>query len=191
LWGRSLGGFGAGGVGSGRTLGLEAFKVDEGAVVGAVEGGEAALNAEEPLLGTIPADAGDNLLVDRAFLGPGPGLDFVVPNEGFDAAHAAEEPIGMNEGVDGGLFAGADGAAGGLVFADEVVEGFGGLAVDEEGLGVDAGFDGVEGGGGFSGGGGGSGGFLRITAIRFDLSLSGHAGSEIARRHGVPDGGCL
>ena len=91
----------------------------------------------------------------------------------------------MNEGVDGGLFAGTDRAAGGLVFAGEVVEGFGGFAVDEEGLGVDAGFEGVEGGGSFAGGGGGSGGFLRITAIRFDLSLGGHAGSEIARRHGV------
>jgi len=97
----------------------------------------------------------------------------------------------MNEGVDGGLFARADGAAGVLVLAGEVVEGLGRLDVDEEGLGVDAGFDGVEGGGGFAGGGGGSGGFLRITAISFDLSLSGHAGSEIARRHGVPDASCL
>ena len=39
------------------------------------------------------------------------------------AAHAAQEPIGLNEGVDGGLFAGADSAAGGLVQVTDALGG--------------------------------------------------------------------
>ena len=101
--------------------------------------------------------------------------------------HLGPVHFGMDEGVDGGLFAWADGAAGGLVFAGEVLEGFGGFA-DEEGLGVNTGFEGVLRGGGFPGVSDGSGGPLRIGAIRFDLSLRGHDGSEIARRHGGSGG---
>ena len=66
-----------------------------------------------------------------------------------------------------------------------------GLALDEEGLGVEADFDGVEAGCGFAGGGDGSGGSLRIAAIRVDLSLGGHDGFEIARRQAGSDRGGL
>ena len=160
---------------------LEALEVGEGAVVGAVEGGEAPLEAEEVFFGAVPADDGGVWMVERVVVGAAPTLDFVVPEEGLDVAEATEEPIGVDEGVDGGLFAGADGPAGDGVFAGEVVESFGGFAVDEEGLGVGAGLEGVAGRGGFAGDGGGSGRLLRIATIRFDLSLGGHAGFGITR----------
>src|SRR5437868_5165286 len=95
----------------------------------------------------------------------------VVHGQAFDAAHAAEEPIAVDEGVDGGLLERANGTAAGLVFAGEGLESLGVLAVDDEGLRVGAGFEGVEGSGGFPGAGGRSSGFLRITTIRIDLSL--------------------
>ena len=97
------------------------MKIGESAVVDAVEG-EATLNALEAF-GDLVVGVQERIRYDlRAFVDL---FELAVPVLGFDAAHAAEEPVGMDEGVDGGLFAGADGAAGGLVFAGEVVEGFG------------------------------------------------------------------
>src|SRR5205807_9627978 len=113
--------------------------VSEGAVVGAVEGGEAALDAEEVVFGAVPGRQSGVLGIVVLIFGLFGLLGLLVPEEAFDAAHPSEEPVGVDEGVDGGLFAGTDGKAGGLVLAGQLVEGFGGFAKDEEGLGVDAG----------------------------------------------------
>jgi hypothetical protein len=61
-----------------------------------------------------------------------------------------------------------------VVFVDqlfEVGEFFGG---EEEGFGVDAGFEGIHGRGGFACGRGGAGGFLRVATVGFDLADRGH-----------------
>ena len=93
---------------------------------------------------------------------------------GFDAAEAALNPLGGDEGVDKGEFGGAGGAVVELKCGGEGFE-FGGVfAGDDVGPGVDAGFQGVEGRGGFAFGGFGAGGFLGVQAIGVDLGFSGH-----------------
>ena len=57
---------------------------------------------------------------------------------------------------------------------DESVGVFGG---EDEGLGVDAGFEGVQGGGGLAKDRGRAGGFLGVTAIGFYLTVRRHSGS--------------
>ena len=183
MGGHGFGGFRAGiGFGGGRTFGLEAFEVSKCAVVGALEGGEATLNHVEPAGSSAPGDGGVPFRLVVRFFVALEILDLIVPDERLDAAHAAEEPIGIYKRVDSGLFARADRSARRGVVTGQVVEGRGVFADDECGFGVGAGFQGIEGGYGFARDGGGSSGFLRITAIRFDLSLGCHAGFEIARR---------
>jgi hypothetical protein len=61
-----------------------------------------------------------------------------------------------------------------VVVVDELLEVgqlFGG---EDEGFGMDAGFEGVNGGCGFACDRGGAGGFLRVTAVGFYLTLGGH-----------------
>jgi hypothetical protein len=64
----------------------------------------------------------------------------------------------------------------GGVGGDEGLEIGGGFVGDDFGFGIDAGFEGVEieGRGGFPGDGAGAGGFLRVTAIGFDLEWRRH-----------------
>jgi len=57
----------------------------------------------------------------------------------------------------------------------EVGEFFGG---EDEGFGVDAGFEGIHGGDGFACDRGGAGGFLRVAAIGIYLTLRGHLGNS-------------
>jgi len=92
-------------------------------------------------------------------------FDAIVPELGFDAAEAALDPLGGDEGVDKREL----GGSGGFVVEEELGgEGFefsGILAGDDVGPGVDTGFEGVERGGGFAFGRGGAGGFLSVEAI--------------------------
>ena len=73
----------------------------------------------------------------------------VSPGLGFGGAEAAESPLAV----------------------DEVVGG------EDEGFGVDAGFEGVHGGDGFACDRGGAGRFLGVAAVSFNLSESRHRGS--------------
>ena len=66
----------------------------------------------------------------------------------------------------------------------EIGEFFGG---QDEGFGVDAGFQGVHRGGGLAGDRGRAGGFLGVAAVGFYLSQSGHiGGSERTGREACP-----
>jgi hypothetical protein len=97
---------------------------------------------------------------------------------GFGDAEAAEHPLAIDELVDQAAGVGGGGLVvlvevGGELF--EVGEVFGG---EDEGFGVDAGFEGVHGGSGFACDRSGTGGFLGVTAVCFDLTQSGHGGSR-------------
>ena len=63
-----------------------------------------------------------------------------------------------------------------VVVGDELLEIGEFFGREDEGFGVDAGLQGIHGGGGFACDRGGAGGFLRVTAVRFDLTLGRHNG---------------
>jgi hypothetical protein len=101
-------------------------------------------------------------------------LDLVIPELGFNAAEAALDPLGGDEGVDEWELDGVGGAEVEHECGGEGFE-FGGIfAGDDVGPGVDPGFESVERGGGFAFGGGGAGGFLGVAAIGVDLGFGGH-----------------
>jgi len=183
-WGNeaNFGGGRRGGGGGFEASGLEALEALEGAVVGAAEGGDATLEDDEMVGDAVVGEGEGAGLVELGAEVVAAAAELGVPDLGFDGVHAAEEPVGAEEFEDEGGFARAFGAAGVEVFGGEGVEGGGVLILKEEGFGVEAGAEGVAGGGGATGVGTGSGGEERITAIRFDLGLGGHLGSGVARR---------
>jgi hypothetical protein len=156
-------------------LGLEALEFGEAAVVQAFEGGEASLDAVDPILDIAVGVEEDVLLFEVVAFDLAEVAGLRIPMFGFDTAHAAEEPIGVDEGVDRGALAGTGGAAGVEVLADEGVEFAGVLAIDQKGVGIDTGAGRVVGRGGLAGVRAGAGGFLRIATIRMDLGLGGHS----------------
>ena len=97
----------------------------------------------------------------------------VSPSLGFGGAEAAESPLAVDEVVDEAAGIGGSG----LVVVEvgdeliEIGEVFGG---EDEGFGVDAGFEGVHGGDGFACDRGGAGGFLGVAAVGFYLTGSRH-----------------
>jgi hypothetical protein len=164
-------------------LGLDCGELGAGAGGGALDGGDAALEAFE-----VAAD-GDETLGERevafddipAAAGEGDvgGLEEVVLELGFDEAHAAQDPLVADDGIDEVAFAGVDGVKFAEIFRCELVEVAGVLAADGEGFGVDAGLNGVAARDGFAGGRSGPGRMLRISTICFDLLLSGHKRSPV------------
>jgi len=154
--------------------GLEAFEVDDGLVLGALDAGDEALEAGKGVGPTVEGGAGFGVRVMDAagavvFDGGGPDLS-------FGAAEAAEAPGVIDELVDQFLLE----LAGGLPGLDEAVgegfELFGIFARDDLGSGVDAGFECVETDGGFAGVGRGPRGEERVFAICFYLFECGHEG---------------
>jgi len=142
---------------------------------GLAGGAAGALHA--PLeLGEGFAAAGGGLA--ERVLGVGPEVLLVVegPDLSFGGAQAALEPLAVDEVIDE-----RTGFRGGWIVAlvplfdqlFEVGEFFGG---EEEGFGVDAGFEGIHGGDGFACDRGGAGGFLGVAAVGFYLAGSGHMG---------------
>jgi len=141
---------------------------------------DAPLNAGEGIESVLVGVAEGGIVLDGGVDEIGVGeifveaLDLVIPKLGFDAAEAALDPLGGDEGVDKREL----GGSGGFVVEEELGgEGFefsGILAGDDVGPGVDSGFEGVESGGGFALGRGGAGGFLGVEAIGVDLGFSGH-----------------
>ena len=103
-------------------------------------------------------------------------LVVVGPDLGFGGAQAALEPLTIYKVVHEGAGFGGGGIVAGVVFVDELLEVSELLGREDEGFRVDAGFEGIHGGDGFACDRGGAGGLLRVTAVRFDLTLRGHVG---------------
>ena len=144
---------------------LESFESTEKHAVGAID---AAVEAGEGLEGVLVGMAERGIVLDLGVeeLSAGKILveafDLIIPELGFDAAEAALDPLGGDEGVDKGEFGGAGWLVVVQVCGGEGFE-FGGIfAGDDVGPGVDAGFQGVEGGAGLAFGGFGAGGFLGV-----------------------------
>lgn len=149
-------------------LGLEAVEVSGGLVVGALDGGDEALEAGEEA-GLMEETVGESSV-------PGEIGCFVEevedtrPGLGFGSEKAAETPAVGDHLIDEELLAGIGGAASFGEFPGEEIEVGGVLAGDDLLDGMDAGFDGVEAGGGFAFGGAGAGRGERVSAIGGDLS---------------------
>jgi len=83
---------------------------------------------------------------------------FVLDELGFEYAEAAHEADGVDDGVEGIALVRGDGLMVFVVFGAEGFECVGIFAGEEDGLGVDAGFEGIEARAGFALGGARSGG---------------------------------
>ena len=152
-------------------LGIQALEFFEGAVVVAVGGIDAALEAGKLLATVVEAQAQEALRVrfpDLRF------LHFALPELGFGLAEAAEEPLAIDEGIDQEALLGGSGLPTLLVFGGEGLEIGGVLAANDLRFGVNAGLDGVEAGDGLALDGARAGGFLCVETIRFDLLNGGH-----------------
>jgi hypothetical protein len=87
----------------------------------------------------------------------------------FEGAEAALEPLGGDQGVDQGARLGSGGLVAAVVFGGEKFEGRGIFAGDDLGLGVNAGFQGIEADSGLALDGAGTSRFLGVEAIGLDL----------------------
>src|ERR1035441_9950036 len=134
-----------------------------GAVPGAFEGGDLALDAGEELGGGGVGEEGGGEGRAGGFGEEGAG------EVGLDAEEAALLPIGAEHGFDVEEFGGGLGAEVAEVVGGEGVVFSRVLAGDDDGGGVDAVFEGVEAGGGLALGGAGSGRHLGVGPISGDL----------------------
>jgi hypothetical protein len=78
------------------------------------------------------------------------GVGGVFPENGFDAAHAAEAPFVVNEGIDEEALVGIGGAVVLVEFGGEIGEILGGFVEHDLLLGIDAVLEGVEAGRGLT-----------------------------------------
>jgi hypothetical protein len=141
----------------------------EGAVEGAAGGIDAPLELTEGL-GVLQAGLAEGKIV---FLGEG-FLVGIFEELGFGGGEAAEGPLAADEVVEEDAGFGGGGVVALVELGGELLEAGEVLGGEDEGLGVDAGFEGVHGGSGLACDGGGAGGFLGVTAIVFYLTESGH-----------------
>ncbi len=96
------------------------------------------------------------------------------PHFCFGAVEAAEKPLAADEVVNEAAGLGGGGVVELVILVDEALEVgelFGG---EEEGFGVEAGFEGAHGGGGLACDRGGAGGLQGVAAVGFNLAESGH-----------------
>jgi hypothetical protein len=114
-------------------------------MIEALEGGDPALDAFEPVLDVTVDRHQAEGFVEGVAADVAEVLDLAVPVLGFDATHAAEEPIRVDEGLDDRELARTDGATGVDVLAGEGFELVRVVTVDEEGVGVQSGTSGVPG----------------------------------------------
>ena len=168
--------------------GLEILEGFESAEEHAVGGVNAAVEAGEGVEGILIGMAERGVLgVEKFSAGKVfvEAFDLIIPELGFDAAEAALDPLGGDEGIDESKL----GGIGGLVVLVELAgQGFelgGVFAGDDVGPGVDAGFQGVERRGGFAFGRRWAGGFLGVEAIGVDLGFSGHGESQLRASTGA------
>jgi hypothetical protein len=116
-----------------RAGGLEAGEFLEGALEIALEGIEAALEAGEGSIVAIEGAAEASGAVAVVVI-----VDEVIPDGGFGAAEAAEEPLGMDGDVEDGLLLRGIGLVAGVEGGGEVLEIGLAFADDDLGLGVEA-----------------------------------------------------
>jgi hypothetical protein len=155
-------------------VGLEAFEVERGLVMGAFDAGDKALQARKGLGTTDKSLAAFGSPV--MFCGGAVRFDIAGPDIGFGLAETAEPPRVFNEVIDEFALAGVEWLPGFRKLCGESFELGGIFARDDEGLGVDAGFQSVEADGSFGCESRGSGGTLGILSIGFYLFQAGHVG---------------
>jgi hypothetical protein len=156
------------------------FEVLEGALAGTAGAVEAPLELAEGF-GLLAGGLAEGILA----IGFEGVLVVECPKLGFGGAEAALEPLAVDEVVDEGAGFGGGGMVVLVILADEefeIGELFGGK---DEGFGVDAGFEGVHGGGGLACDRGRAGGFLGVAAVGFYLTESRHGGSGGDRAGGL------
>ena len=149
------------------SFGFELFEVLEGALAGAAGAIDAPLELAEGF-GLAAGGLTEGVLV----VGSLGVLVVECLQLGFGLMQTALEPLAADEVVDEGTGFGGGGIVVLVVLVDEEFEigkFFGGK---DEGFGVDAGFQGVHGGGGLAGDRGRAGGFLGVAAVSFYLSKS-------------------
>jgi hypothetical protein len=157
--------------------GLEALELVEGAIKGALDAGFVAAEGGEGV-GALPEHVGEaaaggevGVLLLDVCLAVG---ETEVEETGFEAAKAAEPPLGHDDLMDEGGFEGA----GGLEVVEEgVAEFVEGIVVFVEDGGVFGGeavLECVEANGGLAFGGDGAGAELGVTAIGGALFAGGH-----------------
>jgi hypothetical protein len=154
------------------SLGLEFFEVLEGALAGAAGAVEAPLELAEGF-GLVAGGLAEGIFV----MGLEGVAVVVCPKLGFGGAEAALEPLAVDEVVDEGAGFGGGGVVALVILGDQEFEIGEFLGGKDEGFGVDAGFEGVHGGGCLARDGGRAGGLLGIPAVGFYLTESGHDGS--------------
>jgi hypothetical protein len=98
----------------------------------------------------------------------------VGPHFGFGAVEAAEKPLAADEVVEEATGFGGGGMVELVILVDEELEVGAFLVGEEEGFGVESGFEGVHGRGGLTCDRGGAGGFQGVAAVGFNLAASGH-----------------
>jgi hypothetical protein len=93
---------------------------------------------------------------------------------GFGVVEAAEGPLAADDVVDVEALFGVGGVVVEVALLDELLEVGEVFAGEEEGFGVDAGFEAVHGGDGLACDRGGAGGFLGVTTVGFYLAKGRH-----------------
>src|ERR1035437_1232198 len=157
---------GPNGCGLGLCVGAAEFGI--GAVPGAFEGGDLALDADQEFGGWgLGEEYGSEGVAGRF------GEDG-VGEVSLDALEAALLPIGAEHGIDVEGFGGGLGAELVVVVGGERVVIGGVFAGDDDGSGVKAMFEGVEAGGGLALDGAGSGGLLGVGLVGGDLCWGCH-----------------
>jgi hypothetical protein len=119
-------------------FGLAAFKFLEGVTVVAVGHVDATLKAGKLVAGFAEGDGEVDVEDSVGDVG-----EALLPELGFDAAEAAEEPFGIDEGVVEHALLGGGGLEAVVIFVGEGFEAAGGFVLDDDGTGVDAGFESV------------------------------------------------
>jgi hypothetical protein len=152
---------------------LEGLKGFEGSVVVALGSVDAALERLEEQLFAVaaPAEDGDGAQV-AVGIRAGGAIAGVVSR--LDGGEPAEEPGVTDDGVDEVAGFGCRGVEAIVILAGEGFEVFGAFAGNDERFGINAGFEGVAGGGAFAFGGDGSGRPLGVPTIRVDLLNAGY-----------------
>jgi len=145
-------------------------ELSESAVASAACGVDASLDEAEGL-----CVLGDDLALA---VGVGDGAEalviLVIPEGSFRGIEAAKGPFAADEVVHEAAGLGGGGLIVGVIFAGELLEVGGVFAGDDDGLGVEAGFEGVHRGGGLARDGGGAGGFLGVATVGGELLFRRH-----------------
>jgi hypothetical protein len=126
-------------------------------------------------LGVLHAGLAEGKIV---FLGEG-FLVGIFKELGFGGGEAAEGPFAANKVVEEDAGFGGGGVVAVIELGCELLEVGEVLGGEDEGLGVNAGFEGVHGGSGLACDRGGAGGFLGVTTIGFYLTESGHVWLQV------------